>query len=133
MRVFARNLAPGAGRGDVRLEAPAGLVGRARRPRPCASPTRARRRAPASASRRPPVLAAGALALRAVAVRDGREYRETVQAVEYDHVERRQLLRPAETRVLVLDVRTAPGASVGYVMGSGDARGRRDRGSSACR
>ena len=39
----------------------------------------------------------------------------------YDHVERRQLLRPAEARVLVLDVRTAPGASVGYVMGSGDA------------
>jgi hypothetical protein len=56
-----------------------------------------------------------------VAVRDGREYRETVQAVEYEHVERRQLLRPAETRVLVLDVRTAPGARVGYVMGSGDA------------
>ena len=92
-----------------------------RRPRPCASPTRARRRAPASASRRPPSSHAGALALRAVAVRDGREYREAVQAVEYDHVERRQLLRPAETRVLVLDVRTAPGASVGYVMGSGDA------------
>ena len=56
-----------------------------------------------------------------MAVRDGREYREAVQAVEYDHVERRQLLRPAETRVLVLDVRTAPGVSVGYVMGSGDA------------
>jgi hypothetical protein len=58
--------------------------------------------------------------LRAVAVTAGREHREGVQAVDYDHVERRQLMRPAETRVLVLDVRTAPGASVGYVMGSGD-------------
>jgi hypothetical protein len=56
-----------------------------------------------------------------VGARDGREYRETVQAVEYDHVERRQLLRPAETRLLVLDVRTAPRTAVGYVMGSGDA------------
>jgi hypothetical protein len=69
----------------------------------------------------PPALHAGTLVLRAAAVRDGREHRETVQAVEYDHVERRQLLRPAETRLLVLDVRTAPSASVGYVMGSGDA------------
>jgi hypothetical protein len=69
----------------------------------------------------PPVLRAGTLALRAVGARDGREYRETVQAVEYDHVERRQLLRPAETRLLVLDVRTAPRTAVGYVMGSGDA------------
>jgi hypothetical protein len=56
-----------------------------------------------------------------VAVRDGREHREAVQVVEYDHVERRQLLRPAETRILVLDVRVTPGVSVGYVMGSGDA------------
>jgi len=56
-----------------------------------------------------------------VAVRDGREYRETVQAVDYDHVERRQLLWPAATRVLAIDVRTRPGTAVGYVMGSGDA------------
>jgi hypothetical protein len=69
----------------------------------------------------PPVLQPGALWLRAVATREGREYRDNVQAVDYDHVERRQLLRPAETRLVVLDVRTTPGVSVGYVMGSGDA------------
>jgi hypothetical protein len=69
----------------------------------------------------PPALAAGTLALRAVAVRDGREYRESVQAVEYEHIERKQLLRAAEARILALDVRTAPEVSVGYVMGSGDA------------
>jgi hypothetical protein len=56
-----------------------------------------------------------------VATRDGREYRDAVEAVDYDHVERRQLLSPAETRALVLDVRTTPGSAVGYVMGSGDA------------
>jgi hypothetical protein len=56
-----------------------------------------------------------------VATRDGRECREALQVVEYPHVERRPLLGPAEARILVLPVRTAPGASVGYVMGSGDA------------
>ena len=69
----------------------------------------------------PSALHKGSLALRAVATRDGREHRDSVQAIDYDHVERRQLLRPAETRLVVLDVRTTPGVSVGYVMGSGDA------------
>jgi hypothetical protein len=120
VRVFVRSFAPGAADARVRLEAPPGWSVE-----------------PGSASLRfahegeetgavfrvtpPHVPAAGTITLRAVAVRDGREHRETVQAVEYDHVERRQLLRPAETRVLVLDVRTTPGVSVGYVMGSGDA------------
>jgi hypothetical protein len=71
--------------------------------------------------RPPPSLEPGTLRLRAVATRDGREHRDYVQPVDYDHVERRQLLRPAEARLLVLDVRTTPGTSVGYVMGSGDA------------
>jgi LmbE family N-acetylglucosaminyl deacetylase len=120
VRVFARSFALGPAEASVRLEAPSGWSV-----------------VPGSASLRfshdgeeagtpfrvtpPRVLPAGTLVLRAVAVRDGREHRDAVQAVEYDHVERRQLLRPAETRVLVLDVRTTPGVSVGYVMGSGDA------------
>jgi hypothetical protein len=41
--------------------------------------------------------------------------------VAYDHIQRRQRLVPAEVRVLVFDVRVAPGVSVGYVMGAGDA------------
>jgi LmbE family N-acetylglucosaminyl deacetylase len=69
----------------------------------------------------PAALPSGLLTLRAVASRDGREHRDYVQAIEYDHVERRQLLRPAESRLLVVDVKTDPAAAVGYVMGSGDA------------
>jgi LmbE family N-acetylglucosaminyl deacetylase len=70
---------------------------------------------------RPPAgLAPGLLTLRAVATRDGREHRHYVQPVDYDHVERRQLVRLAEARLVVLDVRSSPDASVGYVMGSGD-------------
>ena len=120
VRVFARHLAPGAATADVRLEAPPGWS-----VDPPSSPLRFSYEGEEAGARftvtPPPVLHAATFALRAVARRDGREYREAVQAVDYDHVERRQLLRPAETRVLVLDLRTAPGVSVGYVMGSGDA------------
>jgi hypothetical protein len=62
----------------------------------------------------------GKVALQAVAVRGGQEYRDTVQAVAYHHIHRRQRLHPAAVQVVVLDVRVAPDASVGYVMGSGD-------------
>ncbi len=120
VRVFVRSLARGGGAADVRLEAP---------PRWAVAPPSVSLRftyegeeAGAGFRVTPPAdVGPGAFALRAVAVLDGREHREGVQAVEYDHVERRQLLRPAETRVLALDLRVGPGASVGYVMGSGDA------------
>jgi LmbE family N-acetylglucosaminyl deacetylase len=120
VRLFARSFARGPAEAGLRLEAPPGwsVVPR------WASVRFGYEGEETSALFRatpPPGLQAGRLALRAVAVRDGREHRETLQAVEYDHVERRQLLRPAEARVLVLDLRVAPGASVGYVMGSGDA------------
>jgi hypothetical protein len=42
------------------------------------------------------------------------------QVVEYAHTERRHVLHPAEVDIRVLDVRTAPGVHVGYVMGVGD-------------
>jgi hypothetical protein len=120
IRVFARSLAPGAAVADVRLEAPPGwLVD------PPSSALRLSYEGEESGAlfrvTPPAVLPAGVHALRVVAVREGREHRETVQAVEYDHVERRQLLWPAEARLLALDVRTLPGTAVGYVMGSGDA------------
>jgi hypothetical protein len=120
VRVFARNLAPGVAVADVRLETPAGWS-----VEPPSVPLRLSYEGEESGARfrvtPPAVLRGGLHALRAVAVRDGREYREAVQAVDYDHVERRQLLWPAATRVLAIDVRTRPGTAVGYVMGSGDA------------
>jgi len=120
VRVFARHMGRGAATAGVRLEAPPGWS-----VDPLSSPLRFSYEGEEAGARftvtPPPVLAVGQVRLRAVGVAQGREYREAVQAVEYDHVERRQLLRPAETRVLALDIRTAPGATVGYVMGSGDA------------
>jgi LmbE family N-acetylglucosaminyl deacetylase len=120
VHVFARGLARGSSEATLRVEAPAGWT-----VVPPSAPVRfAHEGEEAAASFRlvpPAAPEPGAVALTAVAVRDGREYRETVQAVEYDHIDRKQLLRPAETRLLVLDVRTTPRTSVGYVMGSGDA------------
>jgi LmbE family N-acetylglucosaminyl deacetylase len=120
--VFVRHDARGPGEATVRLAAPAGWSvepGEARLvfahegeeigARFGVTPPRKR--------------TAGHVTLEAVAARGGREYRDTVQAVAYDHIQRRQRLHPAEVQVVVLDVRVASDASVGYVMGSGDAVG----------
>jgi len=42
------------------------------------------------------------------------------QDIEYPHIERRQVMKPAETPVKVIDVKIAPGLKVGYIMGVGD-------------
>jgi hypothetical protein len=42
------------------------------------------------------------------------------QDIEYPHVERRQVIKPAETSVKVVDVKTTPGLTVGYIVGVGD-------------
>ena len=63
----------------------------------------------------------GVASVQAVVSEGNREFREGIQVVGYPHTERRHLVTPAAARVLTLDVRTAPGASIGYVMGPGDA------------
>ena len=42
------------------------------------------------------------------------------QEIEYPHVQRRQVIKPAETLLKVVDVKVAPNLSVGYVNGVGD-------------
>ena len=69
----------------------------------------------------PASVAEGETALQAVVTLEGREFRDGVQVVAYDHIQRRHLVRPAAARVLALDVRTAPAIRIGYVMGPGDA------------
>jgi LmbE family N-acetylglucosaminyl deacetylase len=68
----------------------------------------------------PPRLAAGPVALRAVATRAGREYAEGVQVVSYEHVPERQLAQEAAATLVAADVKAETGARIGYVMGSGD-------------
>ena len=42
------------------------------------------------------------------------------QEVEYPHIQRRQIIKPAEAALKIVDVKIAPGLSVGYVNGVGD-------------
>ncbi|HTI38828.1 MAG TPA: PIG-L family deacetylase [Vicinamibacterales bacterium] len=42
------------------------------------------------------------------------------QEIEYPHVERRQVIKAAQTSVKVVDVKTTPGITVGYIVGVGD-------------
>jgi hypothetical protein len=42
------------------------------------------------------------------------------QAIEYPHIERRQIVKPAEAALKVVDVKTVPNLTVGYVDGVGD-------------
>jgi LmbE family N-acetylglucosaminyl deacetylase len=120
VRAFVQHNARGSGAATVRLEVPAGWS---------VEPPRADLRfayegeevAARFLVTPPEAPGPGGAVLQAVAVRGGREYRDTVQAVAYDHIHRRQRLHPAAVQVVVLDVHVAPDASVGYVMGSGDA------------
>ena len=42
------------------------------------------------------------------------------QEIEYPHIQRRQVIKPAEVALKVVDVKTAPGLRVGYIVGVGD-------------
>jgi LmbE family N-acetylglucosaminyl deacetylase len=47
-------------------------------------------------------------------------YNRGFQVIEYPHTTRQHIFRPAATRLKVLDVKTTPNLTVGYVMGAGD-------------
>ena len=42
------------------------------------------------------------------------------QDIEYPHIQRRQIIKPAETTLKIVDVKIAPSLNVGYVNGVGD-------------
>jgi LmbE family N-acetylglucosaminyl deacetylase len=42
------------------------------------------------------------------------------QEIEYPHIQRRQVIKPAEVALKVVDVKTVPGIRVGYIVGVGD-------------
>ncbi len=64
---------------------------------------------------------AGEYTLKAVATgADATRFASGYQEIEYPHVERRQIMKPAEAALKVVDVKTTPGLNVGYVVGVGD-------------
>jgi len=118
-RVAVRNQRRDGSRGRVRLEVPAGW-----RVEPPEEELRFRsegEEVPARFTVTPLGASPGAATVRAVFVdAAGREFSAGEQVIAYEHVHERRLVRPAEARVLALDVAVAPGTSVGYVDGVGD-------------
>jgi LmbE family N-acetylglucosaminyl deacetylase len=63
----------------------------------------------------------GEYTLRAVVTGSSQEkYTNGYQEIEYPHVQRRQVIKPAETALKVVDVKIIPNLSVGYIIGVGD-------------
>jgi hypothetical protein len=118
-RVTVANAAKGAGEAVVHLEVPAGW-----KVEPAQSAASLRFEGDEATARffvtAPATLAAGEYAVRAVATRAGQDYRDGVQVIAYDHIQERHLLSPAASRVQAIDVKVAPGVSIGYVLGAGD-------------
>ena len=68
----------------------------------------------------PAKVAAGTVDIKAVAIKDGVEYREGYQVIAYNHIQSRHLYHPATSTVKMFDVTVPRNLQVGYVMGTGD-------------
>src|SRR6185295_16508192 len=62
----------------------------------------------------------GEYAVRAVATANGETFDRGYQVVEYPHIRRYHIYDDAHTTLKVIDVRTPPNLTIGYVMGVGD-------------
>lgn len=71
----------------------------------------------------PARLKLGDYTLRAVVTSPGlpdKKFDSGYHPIEYPHVERRQVIKPAEIALKVIDVKTVPNLNVGYIVGVGD-------------
>jgi LmbE family N-acetylglucosaminyl deacetylase len=71
----------------------------------------------------PASVAAGTYRLQAVVTSPAtpnERYTQGYQEIDYPHVERRQVIKPAETALKVMRVRVAPDIRLGYIVGAGD-------------
>jgi LmbE family N-acetylglucosaminyl deacetylase len=64
--------------------------------------------------------AAGEFHVRAIVSAGAQTFTRGFQVVEYPHIRRQHIYEDADATLKVLDVRTAPNLTVGYVMGTGD-------------
>ena len=65
--------------------------------------------------------AQGEFHVKAVASLNGQDFSRGLQLIEYPHIRRQHIYNPADVKVKVIDVKTAPNLTVGYIMGVGDA------------
>ena len=67
-----------------------------------------------------PKVEEGLYSVSAVASVDGRDYLSGYQSISYPHIEPRFVYRQAMAKARALDVKVAPGLTVGYIEGAGD-------------
>ena len=67
-----------------------------------------------------PATAAGEYHVRAVVTSAGKTFDRGYQVIEYPHIRRQHIYDAADAMLKVIDVKTAPNLSVGYIMGVGD-------------
>ena len=118
-RVTVLNNTKAAGDAAVRLETPAGW---SVLPREVVLPfTLEEEELTAKFEVTPPAgLREGEQTIKAVATREGQQFREGYQVIAYNHIQSRHLFHPAESTVKTIDVTVPANVSVGYIMGSGD-------------
>jgi hypothetical protein len=66
---------------------------------------------------------AGQYTLRATATSSNspnEKFSNGYEVIEYPHIQRRQVIKPAEAMLKVVDVKTTPNVNVGYIIGVGD-------------
>ena len=71
----------------------------------------------------PPQAKVGQYTLRAVVTSPAfpnEKFSEGYQVIEYPHIQRRQVIKPAEAALKVVDVKVTPNINVGYIVGVGD-------------
>ena len=70
----------------------------------------------------PPQAKLGEYTARAVVTSstDNQKFSSGYHEIDYPHVQRRQVIKPAETALKVVDVKTRPNVTVGYIVGAGD-------------
>jgi LmbE family N-acetylglucosaminyl deacetylase len=122
VHVTVTNSTKGTARVSVALQVPAGW-----RVSPAAAPIAFTHEDEALSARfrvtAPASVKLGAYPVQAIVTSDvtgGQKFTSGYQEIEYPHVQRRQVIKPAVTSVKVIDVKTAPNLQVGYIVGVGD-------------
>ena len=119
VRVTVTNTGPDAAEGSVVLDLPAGWSAA-----PPSIPVRLSREDESRTVRfdvSAGGAAAGEYAVGAVVERAGERFDRGYQVIEYPHIERRHIGRPATGTFKIIDVAVAPDLTVGYIEGVGDA------------
>ncbi len=118
IRVTVANAWPGAFEGDVRLDLPVGWTAT-----PPTIPVRFSREDETQTVRftvTPPAQAGGEYQIRATVHTPEGLFDAGHQVIEYSHIGRRHLVRPAESTIKLIDVALPANLTVGYIEGVGD-------------